>query len=85
MGVEPMTAATGVPIDRRIGRKVTWQVYGLRFVGTVRSAFNDPFDGEEFLSVDVESVNDGPNLYPGVPASIFPPDTPCKGNAQWVD
>lgn len=86
IGVEPMTAESEASVDPRVGRKVTWNIYGLQFVGTVRSAYSCTFsDGEEFLSVDVESENGRPHRYPGIPASIFPPGTPDKGNAQWVN
>lgn len=80
-----MTVESETSVDPRIGRKVTWEIYGVKFVGTVRRAFNDSSDGEEFLSVDVESVDDGPDRNPGIPASIYPPGTPNKGNAQWAD
>ena len=71
-------------VDPRIGRRVTWNVYSLQFEGTVIRPFNDPFDGEEFLAVTVEKTNDGPPWYPGIPASIYPPGTPGKGNARWL-
>lgn len=85
MGVEQVTATPETSTDSRIGRKVTWEIYGLVFVGTVIRAYNDFSDGEEFLAVDVETTNGGRPWYPGIPASIFPPGTPNKGNAQWVD
>jgi hypothetical protein len=85
MGVESMTVASEAQIDPRIGRRVTWEIYGVRFVGTVKRVFNDPLDGEEYLSVTVERDNDRPSPYQGIPASIHPPGTLNKGNAQWVD
>jgi hypothetical protein len=76
-------------VDSRVGRKVTWEIYGLMFMGTVKSVFKDK-DGDERLSVEVETEQDEvspakANRHPGIPASIYPPGTNGKGNAMWVN
>lgn len=74
--------------DPRIGRQVTWNVDSIQYIGTVIKAFLD-FDGQELLAVKITQCKHGtakwsPDLHNHA-ATIFPPNTPDFGNAQYVD
>lgn len=65
MGVEQMTDALESPVSPYIGRKITWNVYGIQFVGTVASlnrfmpADDQPEDASLSVKVDKEASKGG--------------------------
>ncbi len=63
--------------DPRIGRRITWNLYGIQFEGTVTGVYQD-FDETEMLAVKIEKNGQGT-------ACVFPPENnPRPVPSQWL-